>query len=186
MIEVEIKLSIADAETVEMKLQNLGFQKENLMRESDVYLNSTDFNLREKDRALRIRNCENLSTGETQTVLTYKGPKMDHISMTRQELETEVADANVCQEILMGIGYTQIYPVCKLRQYYQKEEVTACVDRVERLGDFLELEILTDNENGREKALKQLNEMLEKLGYRMEDTIYSSYLSMLQANEGRC
>lgn len=186
MIEVEIKLPIADAETVEMKLQKLGFQKENLMRESDIYLNSMDYDLREKDMALRIRNCENLSTGETQAVLTYKGPKLDHISMTRQELETEVADANVCQEILKGIGYTQIYPVCKLRQYYQKEKITACVDRVERLGDFLELEILTNNENGREKALKQLNEVLEKLGYRMEDTICSSYLSMLQQNEGRC
>ena len=180
MIEVEIKLPITNRESVKQGLQRLGFEEEHLVQESDIYFNSESYNLRQKDMALRIRSCKNLTTGESQAILTYKGPKMDNISMTRKELETKVEDAKVCQEILKGIAFTQVYPVCKLRQYYHLEQMTACIDQVEQLGDFLELEIIVEDESVRTKALEQLEDILIKLGYKMEDTTCSSYLSMLQ------
>ncbi|MEE1085613.1 MAG: class IV adenylate cyclase [Schaedlerella sp.] len=180
MIEVEIKLPIKSRECVEAELQKLGFSSGNFMRESDIYFNSDNYDLRQKDMALRIRSCENLTTGESDAVMTYKGPKLDSISMTRKELETEVEDAKVCQEILKGIGFTKVYPVCKLRQYYHMEQITACVDEVEGLGEFLELEIIVAGEEEREEALERLEEILTKLGYGMEETTRSSYLSILQ------
>ena len=180
MIEVEIKLQVENKEKIEHDLQKLGFIPGYLVKESDIYFNSDTNDLRKRDMALRVRCCENLTTGETEAVMTFKGPKLDQVSMTRKELETEISNPLVCQEILQLLGYVLIYPVRKFRQYYHLENVTACVDQVEKLGDFLELEIIAEEEKERENALLQIEEILETLGYRIEDTIRTSYLSMLQ------
>ena len=67
----------------------------------------------------------------------------------------------------------------KLRQYYHRDNITACVDAVTNLGDYLELEIIVDEEEKREAALDQLEQILHTLGYSMQDTTRTSYLSML-------
>ena len=56
--------------------------------------------------------------------------------------------------------------------------ITACVDAVTNLGDYLELEIIVDEEEKREAALDQLEQILHTLGYSMQDTTRTSYLSM--------
>ena len=89
------------------------------------------------DEALRIRESENLSRTSASSFLTYKGPKLDKVSNTRQELETAVADGDVCRDILLSLGYRELSPVRKLRQYYHRDTLTACVDQVEGLGSFL-------------------------------------------------
>ena len=66
----------------------------------------------------------------------------------------------------------------KLRQYYHRDNITACVDAVTNLGDYLELEIIVDEEEKREAALDQLEQILHTLGYSMQDTTRTSYLSM--------
>ncbi|MFQ9748889.1 MAG: class IV adenylate cyclase [Anaerobutyricum soehngenii] len=73
-----------------------------------------------------------------------KGRKLDTVSTTRKELETRIDDAETTREILISLGYKRLYPVTKLRQYYHKGMMTACVDQVEGLGSFLELEILVN------------------------------------------
>ena len=61
--------------------------------------------------------------------------------------------------------------------------MTACLDQVENLGDFLELEVLVRNEKLREGCLSQMDEILQKLGLSMDNTVRTSYLSMLMSKE---
>ena len=63
---------------------------------------------------------------------------------------------------------------------FKKDEVTACLDRVQGLGDFLELEILAAREEEKDAALRKIEGILRRLGYRISDTVQTSYLSMLQ------
>lgn len=58
--------------------------------------------------------------------------------------------------------------------------MTACLDSVEGLGEYLELEILVEQEEDRQQALQQIEERLLSLGYSMQDTTRISYLSMLE------
>ena len=60
--------------------------------------------------------------------------------------------------------------------------MTACLDQVEGLGDFLELEVIVENEEDREEALDLVLSLLGELGYEKGDIIRTSYLSMLQQN----
>lgn len=180
MIEVEIKLPVRDKSATEQALCSLGFSAGDLVWESDTYFTSDSHDFKKLDEALRIRSCENRTTGETKAVITYKGPKLDKISMTRKELETGIEDAKVCTEIFTSIGFRPIFPVRKLRRYYHLEQMTACLDQVENLGDFLEIEMIVEEEQDRESALQQMECILDKMGRSMAETIRISYLSMLQ------
>ena len=188
-IEVEIKLKIRDKNRLIESLRDVGFQQGDLVLESDVYYTSRHHDFEKLDEALRIRSIQNLSTGEKSSVITFKGAKTDKRSMTRKELETEVGDPKIAREILESIGFTPVPSVEKERQHFYMQKITACVDRVKNLGDYLELEKIVDVEEEKTEALQELEEVLQRLGYSMEDTTRTSYLSMLMKHKqmtGEC
>lgn len=180
MIEVEIKLPVHRRASIEHGLCGLGFQPGHLVRESDIYFTSPFHDFMHSDEALRIRKSEDYSSASSVSHLTYKGPKLDAVSSARKELETKIGDPDVCREILLSLGYKELAPVRKLRQYYHRDCMTACVDQVEGLGSFLELEIIVETEDDRPAALKEIEDLLHDLDCRMEDTTRYSYLYMLQ------
>lgn len=141
MIEVEIKLPVRDRRNLQKKLEEDGFVKSHLVRETDRYFNGVDRDFKKTDEAFRIRKTEWLErsalkedsvlTGdvpEQTTYITYKGPKLGNVGMSREELETTVGDAKVMREILISLGYRPVQSVVKTRQYYSHKDMTACVD----------------------------------------------------------
>ena len=187
MIEVEIKLPLRRQEKTEETgriaevLCSMGFRKAARFRQRDTYFDNAAGEIRGGGKALRIRETEDLMKGIVTAELNFKGPRMDQVSMTRQELETEVGQAETGRRILAALGFSPVLPeVVKERTEYRREEITAALDRVEGLGDFLELEILADEETENGKVLQKLEELLGELGYQMGDTVTRSYLSMLQ------
>ena len=187
MIEVEIKLPLRQQENADESgriaevLCGMGFRKTARFRQRDTYFDNAAGEIRGGGKALRIRETEDLIRGVVTAELNFKGPRMDQVSMTRQELETEVGQAETGRRILAALGFSPVLPeVVKERTEYRRKEITAALDRVEGLGDFLELEILADEETENGKVLQKLEELLGELGYQMGDTVTRSYLSMLQ------
>ena len=170
MIEVEIKLPLFRRSITERALTDCGFKAGNLVKESDFYFTSDFHDFMKTDEALRIRTCENFTTRETTSFLTYKGAKLDTVSTTRKELETRIEDADIAREILISLGYKKLYPVTKLRQYYHKGRMTACVDQVESL---------VDSPEQKESALQSIEALLLDMGSSLKETTRKSYLSML-------
>ena len=179
MIEVEIKVEVKNRSEIEDKLLDLGFLKSEKIKETDLYFDTLEDSIRNNDNALRLRSSENLTTKENQHFITFKGPKLDQISMTRQELETKIEDAGVIKELFSSLGYVKMYSVIKTRQYFTMESMNACIDEVNDLGEFLELEMVVSEEE-RESALVNIIAFLGKIGYGKEEIIRTSYLSMLQ------
>ena len=184
MIEVEIKLPLYRRSLTEKALIDQGFVTGDLIRESDLYFTGESRDFIKSDEALRIRTAENLSKRNAKTYLTYKGKKLDNISMTRTELETGIEDRETGTAILKALGYLPMFEVNKLRQLYHKDSVTACVDQVENLGSFLELEIIVRDEENRPEALNKLDEILHEMGSGLQETIRISYLGMLMRKSG--
>lgn len=180
MIEVEFKVPVRDRCLLEENLETQGFSKGNLVKETDLYFDNEHNQIKDSDGALRVRSCINLSVNTVEHFMTYKGPKMDAVSMSRKELEVQIDDADKGKEILTSLGYCKVYPVAKTRQYYIGGEITACLDQVEGLGEFLELEMIVSDEAEKPQALERLAALLRQLGYDPEGTIRRSYLSMLQ------
>jgi adenylate cyclase class 2 len=182
MLEVEIKLWVDNREELVNRLLSSGFMQKKVVCETDTYYTSEFHDMLKRDEALRIRTIEDLNTGEKSSVITYKGAKLDKVSMSRQEYETAIGDAEIGKRILEGIGFTAVPEVKKIRTEFVLDDFTACVDQVTGLGDFLEIEILTED-GMREKALERIRDMLEQLGFSMENTTRRSYLSMLMGLE---
>ena len=165
--EIEIKIPIEDPERIMKSLMIRGFQKYQKVIEEDMYYNSEYHDVRKHDEALRIRKTRDLFTGKTRAQINFKGKKMDQISMSRREYETGIEDPDCMEKILGAIGFTRVAGVKKTRNYLRREEMTAW------------LEVIVRKENLREKCLVQMREILQELGLSMDNTVRTSYLSML-------
>lgn len=178
MLEVEVKIRTHINE-IRDKLVSIGFVRECSEYELDTYYNSELLDLKNEDKALRIRENRNLDSGKTVYILNYKGPKLDDSTMTRSETEFVIPSYEAGENLLTGIGYNPAGRVEKTRISYKKDGCTCCLDQVTGLGEFLEIEIMAD-ESEYDIALGKINELLVKLGLSMNDTIRTSYLCMLQ------
>lgn len=180
MIEVEIKARLdVDAEKL---LQEMGFLKVSRVIERDLYFNHPDRDFRKSDEALRIRVVSD-DKGRKSAYITYKGRKMDDISMSRPEYETAIGDGETVKDILVNLGYVPVRPVIKERRYFDNGRLTVCMDDVEGLGRFIEIERTVENESEKAQALEEVAECLHRLGGTMEDTTVKSYLSMLEEGQ---
>ena len=93
-IEVEIKVKIQNRKQIMDSLKKIGFLENRCVVETDIYYTSTHHNFAALGEALRIRTVKDPESPKETSVITYKGAKLDQVSMTRQELETEVGRRN--------------------------------------------------------------------------------------------
>ena len=170
-MEVEIKFK-ADR-SVENKIKELAdFVCEKI--EEDVYFNSPVRDFRESDEALRLRR-----DGEG-VKMTYKGPKVDAETKTREEIEIRVDDYERAKDMLERLGFRAIRRVVKRRRIYRLGEVTICFDDVEGLGCFVEIEVKSDDLEG---AKRKVFEVAKKLGFDPSKSIRESYLELLLSRD---
>ncbi|MEA1985195.1 MAG: class IV adenylate cyclase [Euryarchaeota archaeon] len=174
MIEIEIKAR-ADHQQIKKRLEDLHASPIRVEDHIDTYYNAPHRDFGVTDEALRIRSVNGGS------VLTYKGKKLDSVSKTREEFETPV-DGAATRSVLIALGFVESGVVRKTREILEMNDMTICLDSIKGLGDFVEVEILSegDIEIGRD----QLFAFLSILGIKKEDTIRRSYLEMLMDDEG--
>lgn len=185
MIEVEVKLPVEDLNEIKRKLVKIGFEESSFIEERDTYFDNQQGDIRANDEALRVRETKDHRTGKIRAQINFKGKRLDAGTMTREELETGVENGEISRKILQAIGYIPVAPeVIKERIMLRRESVTACLDNVRGLGEFLELEILADSKKQKDAALGQIENILNNLGYQISDTVRTAYLSMLQKRMG--
>ncbi len=153
-LEIEIKAYCQDIVTIGKRLERLGAVFVKTERESDRYFNHPTKDFAETDEALRLR-----SVGST-TILTYKGPKISNKSKARVEKEAVVHGEEETGEILVCLGFRESGAVVKTRDYYKVKDIIVCVDEVEGLGSFVELEKKGKDIDSIEKELFTLAENL--------------------------
>ena len=181
MLEAELKASLGDlaAEELADRAAALGFLPVEQVRERDIYFNGTERDFRRTDEALRLRSVRQLPDGPWESLITYKGPKLDRVSNARTEYETGVSDGGTAQKLLEALGYRPLAEVNKVRRTYRLDQVTLCLDQVQGLGGFLELELLVPGEEQREAAVERLLALLEELGIPRDQLSRRSYLELL-------
>lgn len=140
MIEVEFKYWSPGNDKVEKALARLGAKKISEETMEDVYFSHPGRDFGKTDEALRLRN---KSDG---VELSYKGPRMKiERAKAREEINLKIDNALSAQRIVERLGFTEICTVKKKRISYRLEKLRIDVDNVEGLGEFVELEILTES-----------------------------------------
>lgn len=181
MIEVEIKVHITQAEYKEMatRLSALEFNFSTKMKEIDIYYNGPNKNYFESGEALRIRTSENLNSPQNKSYLTYKGEKLDNLSNTRIEHEVEIDNFKTMESIFAILGFIKLFDVEKQRDYYEKDNIHACVDYVKNLGYFMELEKIISTESEKNAALVEIFLLLSNLNLSNDRLEGKSYAQLL-------
>ncbi|MFA5138197.1 MAG: class IV adenylate cyclase [Elusimicrobiota bacterium] len=183
MLEVEIKFTAPDFAVLEERLkQARAEESEPEHDEEDTYFNAPDRDFSKTDEALRMR-----CTGEASLV-TYKGPKVDAKTKTRAEIDVALASGEEPAEnfarLLLRLGYKPAGVVRKTRKAFRLESgglpVTVCLDTVQELGRFAELEIKVP-ESQLETARNTILDLAGKWG--LKDSERRSYLELLLSKE---
>jgi adenylate cyclase class 2 len=168
-LEIEVKAYCGDHLSVINRLISLGGKFVKRTDERDIYFNHPSRNFIETDEAFRIRR-----TGD-ETRITYKGPKQPGKAKTRVEEELAISDYDKMYEILVRLGFTPSREVKKSRDTYRYNDITVCIDIVEGLGEFVELEKIGSDIPGIEDELLKL---AGNLG--LKDFEKKSYLELLE------
>lgn len=172
-MEIEVKFPYRKG--VERKVEEISefvIQKTEL----DVYFKHPCRDFAKTDEALRIRR-----DAEGVTV-TYKGPKLDKETKSREEVKVKAGDFESAKKIFEKLGFEAFAEVKKERRIYRAGDVLICLDYVYGLGKFVEIEVEADSLDAKEKVFK----IAEQLGYRRDESIRESYLELiLQKKSGK-
>lgn len=177
MIEVEVKAKINSFDIMRERLENLNAEKVKTEYQEDIYFNSPVCNFVETDEALRIRKTKT-DTYE-KIFITYKGPKIDSESKTREEVEMEIEDENKCKKIFENLGFKEVRTVIKNREYYKVDNYEISLDDIKGLDSYMEIEITLEDGSDYSQAQKNIFEMFEKLGIT-DGFERTSYLELLE------
>jgi len=134
MLEIEIKAYCDDLDRVVKGVISLGGSLLKRTTERDIYFNHPCRDFANTDEAFRIR------IEDKKKILTYKGPKLDKKTKTRFEEEVEFNDFDSMRSILLNLGFVEVDEVVKKRDMYILNDILICIDRVEDVGHFVELE----------------------------------------------
>ena len=168
MFEIEIKARCHDKNSLIEKIVSAGAVHIETREEIDMYFNHPQRDFAKTDEALRLRRI-----GE-KTYLTYKGPKVSVKSKTRLEEELGVENFDSIKKIFLLLGFVEKEKVVKVRSIYHYDKIEICIDEVENLGDFIELEIKSEQ-------IKEAEEHLFNIAnsFGLTDFIQKSYLEMI-------
>ena len=183
MIEVELKFSVDSLTKVRDQLIEYGATSKTVSKQFDEYVNDPLRDFSKLDFALRIRGCDG------KYWLTFKGPNRDEKAKIRMEVEMPLVDAEAAdqlKDVFSGIGFVPVAKVEKRREImeliWKDARVTACLDEVAQVGQFLELEIVVAEESASLPAKRKLVELAEQIG--LKGPIRTSYLELLLKKRG--
>lgn len=169
MREIEVKARVADFEPIIKKLESLGCPLgQAIIQEDKVFLkNGVDFgNLDRGGNVLRIRR----QGSKNVFTLKVKG----EVEMDSIERETEISNPEKLEEILKYLDYYEVVQIKKSRRKCNYQNLEICLDEVDVLGNFIEVEELAEEGDG-EKIQNKLFDFLMTLGIKQEDRVLIGY-----------
>jgi len=182
--EVELKYRIENIAKLEAQLQQWGGTKfGEQVTDYDTFFQHPCRNFAQTDECLRLRN-RVLANGTSEHSLTYKGPKIDALTKTRQEIETPIAEPEHWESLLRALGFCKAASLHKFRRRQKlivsHRQVDFVFDILPALPEsdrqFLEMETFATEDNLEECRSLLLN-IAEQLG--LSEPIRESYLKLV-------
>jgi adenylate cyclase class 2 len=176
--EVEQKFAVADWVALQQALDAAGVTWAQPLDQADHYWNHPARDFAQTDEALRLRQVG------SENFITYKGPRIDTATKTRQELEFPLQSGpqvpGQLGQILAALGFRPVATVRKRRLpgdlTWEGATFAVALDEVEGVGTFIELEIVVETE-GLETATQRVLSLANHLGLTSAER--RSYLELL-------
>lgn len=177
-VEVEIRARVNDSNKIKKALERIGATFLKSENQSDrifgisKFLNSENMII-EGGISARIREVNNKATLEFKEILRQKGEGI--------ELSCEVSSSDLAEKLLKKLDFEEAFTIKKIRDSYSYKDFTICLDRVEKLGNFIEIEKIITSENKTEEIKKECLNLLNVLapGSEIETRKYGDLMQEL-------
>lgn len=170
MQEIEVKAKLQDRERVIEALKKRGCAFTPEVVQHDVIYTQNAGSLekfRNNTVYLRIR-----VKNDGTILFTSKTNKGDELAC--QEHETEIASKEEMEQALFCMGYQKAVEVKKKRITTQHDGCEICIDDVEGLGQFIEMEKMSA-EGNEDAVQEELFTFFESLGVSRDDRVLYGY-----------
>ncbi len=190
LLEIEMKFRVPNlAEYEQIARERLGVEFGAPKREDDLFFRNDALGFPDQGKSLRIRRRDDYLAA------TFKGPRLDAQTKTREELELPLANATGSVDdaqrewttFFERLGFAPAARVVKTRRRaslsYSSREFELTLDVLEGIGVFTEIETTAPRLEF-DAAKKVLLELAESLDLRASET--KSYLALaLEAATGK-
>jgi predicted adenylyl cyclase CyaB len=160
---MELKFKVDDFQKVEQRLESMGVEPGNAVRENNLVLDLMGGPLRKTDTLFRLRNCEK------GTLVTIKRPLPATVLKVRHEEEAVLeCSQEEALKLFKLLGYGVVYRYEKTRRECRIGEATICLDEL-WFDRFVEIEAESE-----EAVMKAVDE----LGFDPAEGIRFSYAAL--------
>lgn len=175
-MEIEVRVKVDSLERVKLELVKLGAlfsYKES--QEDFIFKREEDLRAVQKAGSFLVR----IRKTDTSAKFTFKA--LTETAGSWIEHETKISDPSEMREILLNIGFVEALQMHKEREHGSIEDINICLDSIKELGEYLELEIVSDNV---QEGKRKLSDLLKRLGYSEEEMIHDGYVAILFKKQG--
>lgn len=177
LLEIEHKRRLtSNIEDFIKKLEKFGFELQSKLSEIDTYYSRPDVDFMQTVECLRIRQRDGFAE------LTYKPAttaathtKNNVIIKPETNLPIQPGDAAIAKQLLANLGMVRLVEVNKYRRSFQSSDfpqATVAIDEIKDAGTFVEVEVLSDDENS---ALAMISDIETKLGLDSAEVVTRPY-----------
>ncbi len=172
MREIEVKFKVENIDSLIERLEEMDcVVGENMNQNDTIYVsNLNQVESVEGSIWLRVRK----ENGKVELNLKKQSSKIQE----SKEIEFEVSSYEKANQLLETLGYQKWVVVNKRRRYSKYLEYNLCIDEVERLGTFLEIELLVEEED-KNDYIPKLLEVAKLFQLAEKDIINSHYDTMI-------
>lgn len=169
MREIEVKARVHDITKLMHSLETQGIELGEELEQHDMVFGQPSRHDNEPGSIwLRIR-----TENKAKSYFTLKKAVRGHLDSI--EHETIIEDPKEIESIVRLLGFEPHSNITKFRRKAKVGVIEICVDRLGKLGNFIEAEMLVQDEADYKEVEAKLWELLEKLGMNKNDEELRGY-----------
>lgn len=173
-IEVEIRAKVNCFDEIKKVLEKIGASFRKSEKQIDKIFGAAKFldsehKIMEGGIVARIREIDGKSTLEFKEILRGKGGI---------ELNCPIANIEIGEKMLKKLDFEESFVIKKNREIYSYNGFAICLDEVEQLGNFIEIEKEITSEEKIDETRKECLDLLEKIapGSKIENRKYGDLM----------
>jgi adenylate cyclase class 2 len=186
--EVEVKFPLINKKAMRQTIIEAGGVALNSEYQEDIYYDHPCRFFSDTDESIRVRYRTRTEgptiteSGHAPVELTYKGPKIDKMTKTRIEytVNLDKTDLDSMNQILLNTGFKYVAKIVKNREFFNIRGITASLDTVADVGDYIEFELIAYGKDKMETARERILKIASTFGLDEKDTVRESYLEIYQ------
>jgi adenylate cyclase class 2 len=183
MQEIEVKVKTKDSDSVIRQLEAAGCVFSPPVEQDDVTYATTKESMDAFIRSKIFVRIRQVTDGDT--IFTVKYDDQRHVlGMAATEHEVKVDSASELEQMLLLMGLKRIVRVKKIRRKTKYKEYEICVDDVEELGSYMEIEKMAEKDADPHAIHQELVGVLESLGINLEGRVTKGYDIIMLDKEG--